>query len=85
MQEQSCGYYHFQAWILLANKIFNIFSAQNLSADFAKCDKSTNQVDSAIAMSSRLVAMRYAKPRMHVQYVYYFCNGSIILPSFKFT
>ena len=40
-------------------------------ADFAKCDKSTDRADSAVAMSSRLVAMRYTKPGTHAQYVYY--------------
>ena len=42
-------------------------------------------MDSAVAMSSRLVTMHYAKPRTHAQHIYYFSNGSIILPGFKFT
>ena len=37
-------------------------------------------MDSAVAMSSRLVAMRYVKPGTHAQYIYYF-----IPPGFKFT
>ena len=82
MQEQSCGHFHFQAWIPLANKSS---SAQNLFADFARCDKSADQVDSTLAMSSQLAAMRYTKPRTHAQYVYYFSNGSIIPSGFKFT
>ena len=56
----------------LQTKSLTFLSAQNFFADFAKCDKSADRVDSAEAMLSWLVAMRYAKPGMHVQYVYYF-------------
>ena len=58
--------YHLQA------KSLTSLSAQNLFADFARCDKSADQVDSAVAMSNWLVAMHYAKPGTHAQYVYYF-------------
>ena len=54
----------------LQMKSLTFLSVKNLFADFAKCNKSADRVDSAEAMSS--VAMRYAKPRTHAQYVYYF-------------
>ena len=60
MQEQSHGHFHFQARIPLANKIFNIFKRTKPFADFAKCNKSADWADSAVAMLSQLVAMRYA-------------------------
>ena len=47
-------------------------STQNLFAEFAKCDKSADRVDSAVAMSSHLVAVHYTKPGTHAQYIYYF-------------
>ena len=56
----------------LKTKSLTSLSAQNLFADFARCDKSADRVDSTVAMSSWLVAMRYAKPGTHVQYVHYF-------------
>ena len=71
MQEQSHGHFHFEAWIPLANKIFKTsLNAPNLFADFAKCDKSADWMDDAVAMSIRLVAMHYTKPGMHAQYIY---------------
>ena len=69
----------------LQTKSLTSLNVQNPFADFARCDKSANRVDSAVAMSSRLVAMHYAKPTTRAQYIYYFSNGSIILPGFKFT
>ena len=42
--------------------------------------KSADQADSAVAMSSWLVAMRYVCSTFTI-----FSNGSIILPGFKFT
>ena len=49
----------------LQTKSLTSLSAHNLFADFAKCDKIADQADSAVAMLSRLVAMRYAKPGTH--------------------
>ena len=64
MQEQSHGH--------LQTKSLTSLSAPILFADFARCDKSIDRVDFAVAMLSRLVTMCYAKPGTHAQYIYYF-------------
>ena len=54
--------YHFQTESL------TFLSAQTILQTLPNAIKRTGRVDSTVAM----VAMRYAKPRMRVQYIYYF-------------
>ena len=84
MQEQSCGHFHFQAWIPLATESLTSLSAQNLFADIAKHDKRADRADSAVAMSSRCWSLGATPSPVCMRSMFIiFSNGSIIPPGFK--